>query len=61
MSSHIIIGKKHKVVRNVPTPDGMLYEGEVVKVTDMETTRVRVTDDLGKIYWIEPKHLQVIT
>ena len=61
MANHIQIGKKHKVIRNVPTPDGMLYEGEVVKVTDMENTRVRVTDDLGKIYWIEPKHLELIT
>ncbi len=60
MATQIIIGKKHKVVRNVPSPDGMLYEGEVVTVTDMENVRVRVTDELGKIHWVIPTDLELI-
>ena len=60
MATQIIIGKQHRVVHNVPSPDGMLYEGEVVTVTDMETTRVRVTDELGKIHWVSPRDLELI-
>ena len=60
MATQIIIGEKHRVVRNVPSPDGMLYEGEVVKVTNMENTRVRVTDELGKIHWVIPSDLELI-
>ena len=60
MGTQIIIGKKHKVIKNTPTPNGMLYEGEVVKVTNMENTRVRVTDELGKIHWVIPSDLELI-
>ena len=60
MATQIIIGEKHRVVRNVPSPDGMLYEGEVVKVTNMQNTRVRVTDELGKIHWVIPSDLELI-
>ena len=60
MATQIIIGKKHRVIGNVPTPDGMLYEGDVVKVTSMDTDKVRVTDELGRIYYISPRSLQLI-
>ena len=60
MANQIVIGKQHRVTKDVPTPDGMLYEGEVVKVTSMENERVRVTDELGRIYYISPRSLQLI-
>ena len=60
MGTQIVIGKRHRLIKNVPTPTGMLYEGEVVTVTDMENVRVRVTDELGKIHWVIPTDLELI-
>tara|TARA_Y100001963_G_C6586552_1_gene355966 strand:+ start:503 stop:688 length:186 start_codon:yes stop_codon:yes gene_type:complete len=61
MANQIVLGKKHKVLKNVPTPDGMLYEGEIVKVTSLENDRVRVTDELGRIYYISHRAVELIT
>ena len=43
-----------KVIRNIPTVDGMLHEGEVVKVDDIgfPDKDMRVKDSLGKIWYI---------
>ena len=60
MANQVQINKKHRVIENVPTPNGMLYEGEIVKVTDMDNNRVRVTDELGRIYYISPRDLELI-
>ena len=60
MASQVQINKKHRVIENVPTPDGMLYEGEIVIATDMDNNKVRVTDDLGRIYHIDPRKLELI-
>ena len=64
MGTQIIIGQKHKVLKNTPTPNGMLYEGEVVVVTDLaggHTEQARVEDMLGRIFHINPHLLELIT
>lgn len=50
------VGQKVKVVENVPSVDGMLYENTIVKISEYDETKetIRVTDGLGKIWWINP-------
>ena len=64
MGTQIIIGQKHKVIKNTPTPNGMLYEGDVVVVTDLaggHTEQARVEDMLGRIFHINPHLLELMT
>ena len=64
MGTQIIIGKKHKLIKDTPTPSGMLYEGDVVTVTDLQgghTEQARVEDMLGRIFHITPRVLELIT
>ena len=63
MGNQIIIGKKHKLIKNVPTPNGMLYENDVVIVTDLtggHTEIARVEDMTGRIFHISPRVLELI-
>ena len=50
------VGQKVKVVENIPSVDGMLYENTIVKISEYDDTKetIRVTDSLGKIWWINP-------
>ena len=63
MGNQVIIGKKHRITKNVPTPNGMLYENDVVTVTDLKGShdeRARVEDMTGRIYHITPRVLELI-
>jgi|TARA_R110000824_G_scaffold6775_3_gene31282 hypothetical protein len=50
------VGQKVKIVKDIPSVDGMLYENTIVKISEYDGTKetIRVTDGLGKIWWIEP-------
>ena len=50
------VGDKVKIVKNIPSVDGMLYENTIVKISEYDDTKktIRVTDGLGKIWWINP-------
>ena len=64
MGTQIIIGKKHKIIKNTPTPNGMLYENDVVIVTELtggHDERARVEDMTGRIFHISPRVLELIT
>tara|TARA_Y100001963_G_C6594176_1_gene359395 strand:- start:299 stop:493 length:195 start_codon:yes stop_codon:yes gene_type:complete len=63
MGTQIILGKKHRVIKNTPTPSGMLYENDVVTVTDLSgghCESARVEDMLGRIFHINPRVLELI-
>lgn len=47
-------GTKVKVTNNIPTVNGMLHAGEIVKVDDIgfPDKDMRVKDALGKIWYI---------
>ena len=49
------VGQKVKILKNIPSVDGMLYENTIVKISEYDTTKetIRVTDNLGKIWWVE--------
>ena len=50
------VGKRVCVQEDIPSENGMLYKNSVVKLDEWnETTKkIRVTDNLGKVWWIEP-------
>ena len=51
------IGDKVKIVKAIPSINGMLHKNTIVKIdeiTDSNPVRgnIRVTDSLGKIWWV---------
>ena len=47
------IGDKVKMVRDIPSVNGMLHRGTVVKIDEIrEADMFRVVDTLGKIWWV---------
>ena len=52
----IKVGDKVRTIKDIPSADGMLYKDMVVKVDEWNdnTKMIRVTDSLGKVWWIEP-------
>ena len=56
------IGDKVKVKKDIPSINGMLREGTVVKIdhiTSKSNNNIRVTDDLGKIWFLNKEDLNV--
>ena len=53
------IGQRVRVEIDIPSPDGMLYKDSIVKLDEfnMDTKKIRVTDNLGKVWWIEPSEV----
>ena len=56
---NIKLGVRVRVEEDIPSVNGMLYKNTLVKVDELnETTKkVRVTDSLGKIWWVEPSQV----
>ena len=52
----LTVGKRVRVEQDIPSENGMLYKNSIVKLDEMntKTKKVRVTDSLGKVWWIEP-------
>ena len=50
------IGQKVCVQVDTPSENGMLYKNSIVKLDEFnnDTRKIRVTDNLGKVWWIEP-------
>ena len=50
------VGEKVRVEVDIPSPEGMLYKNSIVKLDELNDTtkKIRVTDNLGKVWWIEP-------
>ena len=53
------IGKRVRVEQDIPSPNGMLYKHSIVKLDEFNdsTRKIRVTDNLGKVWWIEPSQV----
>ena len=51
--------KKGTVTQTLPTINGTLYEGEVVKIIRKENGDYRVKDALGKIWYIERSLIKI--
>tara|TARA_Y100001963_G_C6398389_1_gene272948 strand:- start:138 stop:347 length:210 start_codon:yes stop_codon:yes gene_type:complete len=50
------VGQRVCVQVDIPSENGMLYKNSVVKLDEWNdaTKKIRVTDNLGKVWWIEP-------
>ena len=53
------IGQRVRVEEDIPSENGMLYKDSIVKLDEvnLKTNKIRVTDSLGKVWWVEPKQL----
>ena len=53
------IGQKVRVQIDIPSADGMLYKDTIVKLDEfnLKTKKIRVTDSMGKIWWVEPNQV----
>ena len=56
------VGDKVKVNKDIPSINGMLHKGTVVKIdhiTSKSDNNIRVTDNLGKIWYLSEEDLDV--
>ena len=53
------IGERVRVEKDIPSENGMLYKNSLVKLDEWNdsTKKIRVTDSLGKVWWIEPSQV----
>ncbi len=56
---NLTIGERVCVQNDIPSPEGMLYKDTIVKIDEWntETKKLRVTDSVGKVWWIEPSQV----
>ena len=62
------IGDKVKVIKDIPSINGMLHKDTIVKIdeirewADIDPVRgsIRVIDNLGKIWWVNSEDLSII-
>ncbi len=50
------VGERVCIQKDIASPDGVLYKNQIVKISEWnETTKkIRVIDNVGKVWWIEP-------
>ena len=53
------IGNRVRVEVDIPSENGMLYKDTIVKLDEFNNkqNKIRVTDSLGKVWWIEPSQV----
>ena len=53
------IGQRVRIEEDIPSVNGMLYKDSIVKLDEfnIKTKKIRVTDNLGKIWWVEPNQV----
>lgn len=51
----IKVGSRVCIQHDIPSVDGMLYKNSIVKVDEFKENKgIRVIDNLGKIWWVNP-------
>ena len=50
------LGQRVRIEEDIPSENGMLYKHSIVKLSEWneKTKKIRVTDRVGKVWWIEP-------
>ncbi len=53
------IGQRVRIEEDIPSENGMLYKNSIVKLDEFNdiTKKIRVTDKLGKVWWVEPSQV----
>tara|TARA_B110001454_G_C12602052_1_gene384901 strand:+ start:318 stop:509 length:192 start_codon:yes stop_codon:yes gene_type:complete len=57
----ISVGDKVRVNKDIPSINGMLHKGTVVKIdhiTSKSVNNIRVTDNLGKIWFLGERDIE---
>ena len=54
----INIGDKVRIVKDIPSVNGMLYKNRIVTIDEVtKDNKIRVKCSLGKIWWVESSHV----
>jgi hypothetical protein len=53
----ISVGDKVRIIKDIPSVDGMLHKDRIVKIDEIKNNKIRVKCSLGKIWWIESSHV----
>ena len=55
----LTIGQQVRIEQDIPSENGMLYKHSIVKLDEWNdsTKKIRVTDRVGKVWWIEPSQV----
>ena len=53
------LGQRVRIEVDIPSENGMLYKDSIVKLDEFndKQNKIRVTDSLGKVWWIEPSQV----
>ena len=53
------VGERVRIEVDIPSENGMLYKNSIVKLDEFndDTKKIRVTDSVGKVWWIEPSQV----
>jgi hypothetical protein len=53
------VGERVRVEKDIPSSEGMLYKNTIVKIDEWNdsTRKIRVTDSLGKVWWVNPSEV----
>ena len=53
------VGQRVRIENDIPSENGMLYKHSLVKIDEWNdsTKKIRVTDSLGKVWWVEPSQV----
>ena len=57
------IGDKVKIIKDIPSVNGMLHSGTIVKIDEITEGKtlmhgaIRVVDTLGKIWWVNKEDI----
>ena len=53
------IGQRVRIEEDIPSENGMLYKDSIVKLDEFndKQNKIRVTDSLGKVWWVEPSQV----
>ena len=52
------IGDRVRILKNIPSVDGTLYEGDRCKIDEMGK-KIRITDAMGRIWYVSKNDIQV--
>ena len=55
----LTLGQRVRIEVDIPSENGMLYKHSIVKLDEFnfKTKKVRVTDSLGKVWWVDPNQV----
>ena len=53
------LGERVRIEEDIPSVNGMLYKNSIVKIDEFNEKEktIRVVDNLGKIWWVNPNHV----